>query len=85
MSLSNLMTGRQGEKRFSLLCSEAEVSCSKSEEDDNGWDMLIEFPLEPQTRIAIDLRQIQKMASIQIKTTKGDARTVFLSLSNALR
>lgn len=85
MSLSNLMTGRQGEKRFSLLCSEAEVSCTKSDEDDNGWDMLIEFPPEAQPKIAIDLRQTQRIASVQIKTTKGDGRTVSLSLSNALR
>lgn len=85
MSIDNLMTGRQGEKRFSLLCSDYGVTCNTSVEDDYGWDMMVEFPPKPQPMIAIDMRQTQQMASVQVKTTKGDSRSVSLSLSNALR
>jgi len=85
MSKRNQMIGRQGEKRFSLLCSEAGVTCNRSEEDDNGWDMVIEFPARPQPLVALDMRAGPTPALVQVKTTEGAGRTVSISLDNALR
>lgn len=83
--MKNVMTGRSGEKRFSVLCSDAGLTCNESVEDDFGWDMLVEFPPRPQPLLAIDQRAIQTKVSVQIKTTKGAGRSVTISLDNALR
>lgn len=85
MSNKNRDNGRIGEKEFSLLCSKAGVTCNKSIEDDFGWDMLVEFPPPPQGPIAIDMREAQALASVQIKATSKNDRTVSISLDNALR
>lgn len=78
------MIGRRGEKRFDLLCSDAGVTCNKSVEDDYGWDKLIEFPPRPVPFAAIDMQPGRTIAAVQIKTTTGSARSVAISLSNAL-
>lgn len=85
MSIENQRIGRKGEKLFSLLCTEAGVSCNKSIEDDYGWDMLIEFPPPPQQRGPIDLRPVQLTASVQVKATRTRSRSCRVSLQNALR
>lgn len=85
MSIENQRIGREGEKRFSLLCTEAGVTCNKSGEDDFGWDMLIEFPPRPQPDLPIDLRATQRCAIVQVKTTAGRGRSCRISLDNALR
>lgn len=85
MSKHNQMIGRRGEKHFSLLCSEADVTCNKSEEDDNGWDKFIEFPPRPQLAIALDMKRGPVAALVQVKATEGESRTVQISLANALR
>jgi hypothetical protein len=71
MSKHNQMIGRRGEKLFSLLCSEADVTCNKSSEDDFGWDMAIEFPARPQPAIALDMQCGPVAALVQVKTTEG--------------
>lgn len=85
MAKNQRMIGRQGEKRFSTLCSDADVTCNGSEEDDYGWDKLIQYPPRPQPLIAIDMRRGQISALVQVKTTISDNRTVSLKLDNALR
>lgn len=79
------MIGRRGEKQFSLLCSEAGVTCNSSSEDDFGWDMAIEFPPRPQPAIALDMQRGPIAALVQVKATEGTTRTVSISLANALR
>lgn len=82
--MDNRRVGRKGEKRFSLLCSEADVTCNQSVEDDNGWDMLVEFPAPAQPLITLDMRAGVTASSVQVKTTETDNRTVSLRLTNAL-
>lgn len=79
------MIGRRGEKRFSLLCSDHDVTCNGSEEDDYGWDMFIEFPSRARSSIALDMQPNAPRALVQVKATKGDQRTVSLKLDNAIR
>jgi hypothetical protein len=85
MSKHNQMIGRRGEKLFSLLCSEADVTCNKSSEDDFGWDMAIEFPSKPRLAVALDMQSGPVAALVQVKTTEGATRSVSISLANALR
>jgi hypothetical protein len=77
--------GRQGEQLFSLLCAQAGVTCNPSQQDDNGWDHLIEFPAVAFARKAIDLQPVQKTAFVQIKTTGQGRPETRIKLSNALR
>lgn len=85
MSKRNQMIGRRGEKLFSTLCSDAEVTCNKSDEDDYGWDFLIQFPARSRPLVAIDQQPGPVAALVQVKTTEGDGRSASISLANALR
>lgn len=85
MSIERQRIGRQGEKLFGLLCTEAGVTCNKSIEDDYGWDMLIEFPPPADAKGPIDLRPGQLTASVQVKATQVGSRSCRISLQNALR
>lgn len=76
--------GREGEKRFSLLCSRRMVTCNKADEDDRGWDFLIHFPPPAIVRIPIDQRSTGCAALVQIKATRVDARRWSITLKNAL-
>lgn len=79
------MIGRRGEKRFEMLCSDANVTCNRSTEDDYGWDKLIEFQARTIPFLAIDMQPEHVMAAVQVKTTETASRSISLSLSNALR
>lgn len=79
------MIGRRGEKQFSLLCSEAGVTCNSSHEDDYGWDMHVEFSPRPRPLIALDMQPGQASALVQVKATTGESRRITISLENALR
>jgi hypothetical protein len=77
--------GKIGQKKFSLLCSDASVVCNKSDEDERGWDFFIQYPETRQPEKPLDLRKAARSALVQVKTTRSADRTVQLSLSNALR
>lgn len=76
--------GREGEKRFSLLCSRGEVTCNKAEEDDRGWDFIIHFPQSALVSVPIDQRSTGAAALVQIKATRVGAQRWSISLKNAL-
>ncbi len=85
MSSSRGKTGIVGQKKFSQLCSEADVVCNKSEEDERGWDFFIEYPEVRQPNTPLDRRKPARPALVQVKTTKTTRAAVTVSLSNALR
>lgn len=76
--------GRDGEKRFGLLCSQREVTCNKAEEDDRGWDFIIHFPASTMFKVPLDQRSVGPAALVQIKATRVDAQRWSISLKNAL-
>lgn len=76
--------GREGEKIFSLMCSQAQVTCNKAEEDDCGWDFIIRFPPPLLVHIPIDQRGSGISALVQVKATGVDAQRWSISLQNAL-
>lgn len=77
-------TGREGEKLFSLLCSRNMVTCNKAEEDDRGWDFILQFPPPSILHVPIDQRSAGPTALVQIKATRVDAERWSISLKNAL-
>lgn len=77
-------TGRQGEKAFSLLCSRRSVTCNKAEEDDLGWDYILNLPPPTLLHLPIDQRSSGIAAIVQIKATRIDAQRWTISLKNAL-
>jgi hypothetical protein len=81
MAQDNRMIGRRGEKTFSLLCSESEVTCNASGEDDFGWDAFIEFPARSNVLISPDMQEPGHSAKIQLKATTRSSLTVSIRLS----
>lgn len=76
--------GRSGEKRFSALCSDKGVTCNPANEDDHGWDHVIQFPTKPQPGVPADLQTSLPAVFVQTKTHRSDQGAVRMKLSNAL-
>ncbi|MBA3055362.1 MAG: hypothetical protein FP826_10590 [Sphingomonadales bacterium] len=77
--------GRWAEKQFSSLCSEGGVIANKSEEDETGWDYLLEFPQAAVEGLPPDLQKIELSARAQVKSRERGKLVAELKLSNAHR
>ncbi|WP_323799904.1 hypothetical protein [Parasphingorhabdus sp.] len=77
--------GPWAEKSFSTLCSEFGVIANKSEEDETGWDFLLEFPQATIIDLPPDLQKIELSARAQIKSRERGKLVARLKLSNAHR
>ena len=75
--------GRPAEKYFSLLCSQANITCNKSDEDDHGWDFIVEVPMPVPAMQSADLDGEIRKCEIQVKASETGNSVVKLSLSNA--
>lgn len=75
--------GRSAENRFRLLCSDAGVTCNKSEEDDHGWDFIIEFQSKSLTELPADREPAPLRVLVQVKSTRQKEPKCRLKLSNA--
>lgn len=75
--------GRPAEKHFSLLCSQANITCNRSEEDDHGWDFIVEIPMPRPERLSADLVGQIRKCEIQVKALEKPNPVVKLSLENA--
>ncbi|MCJ2081299.1 hypothetical protein [Methylobacterium sp. J-090] len=83
--VSNQNIGRSGEKAFSRLCSDTDLICNPSLEDDAGWDFFVQFPLDAGFRDTLDKRPASLCAFVQVKTSTRDIRSVEIKLNNAER
>lgn len=72
------------ERKFALMCSDAGVVCQRVEEDETGWDYLVEYPAPPFQGPAEE-QPPGRRAFVQIKSTSGRFARTKLKLSNALR
>ena len=66
------------------LCAEAGALCHRVDEDESGWDFLVEVPPEPFAGPA-DTHPPAKSAYVQVKSAQKGRLTCRLKLSNALR
>lgn len=77
--------GLWAEKKFSILCSEGGITANKSDEDDTGWDYLLEFPQAAVKGLPPDLQKIELSARAQVKSRERGKLIAKLKLSNAHR
>ena len=76
--------GRPAQDAFKLLCSRAQITCNPSQEDDHGWDFIVEVPQEAEARTPHDQRPATRSAFVQVKWTGGVRRRLSMKVSNAL-
>ena len=76
--------GRPAEKKFELLCSQHDITCNSSNQDDFGWDFVLDIPDMTTHTIAADTTPPTRQALVQIKSTTSNNLRVRLKLSNAL-
>jgi hypothetical protein len=75
---------RYAETRFANLCASSGALCHESQEDENGWDYLVEFPEDVASGPA-DTQPPGKQAFVQVKSTRNGRLSCSLKLSNALK
>lgn len=77
--------GRSAQDHFKLLCSQARITCNSPQEDDHGWDFMIELtPAKDVEKPADKIPGVQK-ALIQIKTAYGKSPRTRIKVVNALK
>ena len=75
--------GRAAEDAFKHLCSRAEITCNRSDEDDFGWDFIVEIPLRPPVGTPLDKWPGAVPVFVQVKSTGGVERSIAIKVRNA--
>jgi len=75
---------RYAEIKLQSLCAEAGALCHSVDEDESGWDRLVEFP-EREFSGPADMRQPRVVAYVQVKSSGRRLTKCRIKLSNALR
>lgn len=75
---------RYAELKLQSLCAEGDALCHKVDEDESGWDFLVELPAKAYSGPA-DMRPPGARAYVQVKSAKRERLTCRVTLSNALR
>ena len=76
--------GVMGETTFHHWCAEEGLSCNKSQEDKTGWDYLVEFPFDPESK-KNDVHISALECKVQVKATNKKDRKLPITLSNLRR
>jgi len=74
---------RFAELQLPTLCAEVGALCHQVEEDESGWDFLVEFPPKAYAGPA-DTHPARKCAYVQVKSAQRQRLSCRLKLSNAL-
>lgn len=75
---------RYAETSFASLCARGGALCHESQEDENGWDYLVELP-EDESPGPADAMLPGKQAFVQIKFSRNARLSCGIKLSNALK
>ena len=75
---------RYAETSFASLCALGGALCHESQEDENGWDYLVELPEDERSGPA-DTAPPGKQAFVQVKSTLNPRLSCSIKLSNALK
>ncbi len=81
----NHRSGRTAQDKFKLLCSEAEITCNSSSEDDHGWDFIIELVPQRDSGLPADKLSGPKQVLVQVKSTTGKSLKTSIKVTNALK
>jgi hypothetical protein len=74
---------QHAEDTFRRLCSAYGATCNQSENDEHGWDFLVEFPIRREAHLPLDLSPPSKKCLVQIKSSKSRRPKIGMKLSNA--
>jgi hypothetical protein len=78
--------GEKGEKFFDGICVDAKLVSNPSVRDRNGWDRIVEFPIDSSNPMqSIDSRPPGVSCHVQIKTIWTGGKSVRMTLSSAER
>lgn len=77
-------TPRLAETLFEAACQAAGLTANRSQDDQFGWDFLLQFPAERRGGPA-DLDAPGATCLVQVKSTRSGRLSIRLKLSNALR
>lgn len=80
----DIRTDRIAEGDVARLCQLSQGRVTRVNEDENGWDLLVEFPPAVETAFA-DLSPPLRRCIIQVKPTISRRPTAKVKLSNALK
>lgn len=75
---------RYAETSFASLCARGGALCHESQEDENGWDYLVELP-EDESPGPADAALPGKQAFVQVKSSRNARLSCGIKLSNALK
>lgn len=76
--------GRSAQDHFKLLCSQQNITCNPAQEQDFGWDYILDIPLKDNGCLAADTTPPIRQALVQVKSTTSKEPCATLKLSNAL-
>ncbi len=77
--------GRAVEKELSLWLTKARLTANRAEEDEQGWDLFVQFPGTIEIAPLLDLAPASRSCLIQVKGTTNADGQVRLTLANALK
>lgn len=81
----NQRLGRPAQDEFKLLCSQRNITCNPSLEDDHGWDFIIEIQAPGSGELVADKVPAPRPVLVQIKSTKNKLAQTRIKLSNTLK
>ncbi|MBN2180333.1 MAG: hypothetical protein JW715_00355 [Sedimentisphaerales bacterium] len=77
--------GGMGESTFEFWCKSVGVTANKSHEDKTGWDYLVEFPIDHDNSLPVDLIPPAIECRVQVKSTDKYPGKIDMSLKNMER
>lgn len=77
--------GKKAEADFTSLCMDVDAAVNASDDDQHGWDHVVEIVPAKTSNLPADLTTHVISCFAQIKGTKGRRRTATLKLSNAVK
>lgn len=81
----NQRSGRPAQDEFKLLCSQGNITCNPSSEDDHGWDFIIEIMAPESDNLPADKVSAPRQVLVQVKSTNSKFAKTRIKLSNALK
>ena len=78
-------SGRPAQDEFKLLCSQRNITCNPSLEDDHGWDFIVEIQASGSDEFLADKVPAPRQVLVQVKSTKNKSAQTRIKLSNALK
>jgi hypothetical protein len=74
--------GKSGEKTLSKWCVNVDIIATRPDEDERGWDFLLEFPLDNEQTYLKDQLATPIECKVQVKSSNQDKNSDGITISN---